>query len=83
MTSKLDTIIIGSGPGGLSAALLAQKTSKSYLILEKGIFAIGGAISPSYMGMGDDGIIKEKKHSNLIYTALWDTKKEMDKVLQE
>ena len=48
----------------------------------KGIFAIGGAISPSYMEMGDDGIIKEKKHSNLIYTAVWDAKKVMDKVLQ-
>lgn len=82
MTSKLDMMIIGSGPGGLSAALLAQKASKSYLILEKGIFANGGAISPSYMEMGDDGIIKEKKYSNLIYTAVWDAKKVMDKILQ-
>ncbi|MCP3940703.1 MAG: NAD(P)-binding domain-containing protein [Desulfobacteraceae bacterium] len=38
----------------------------------KGIYAIGGAISPSYMEIGSDGIIKEKKHSNLIYTAVLD-----------
>lgn len=38
----------------------------------KGIYAIGGAISPSYMEIGIDGIIKEKKHSNLIYTAVLD-----------
>ena len=40
----------------------------------KGIYAIGGAISPSYMEIGSDGIIKEKKHSNLIYTAVVDAK---------
>lgn len=44
----------------------------------KGIYAIGGAISPSYMEMGADGVIKEKKHSNLIYTAVLDAKKVMD-----
>ncbi len=38
----------------------------------KGIYAIGGAISPSYMEIGSDGMIKEKKHSNLIYTAVLD-----------
>lgn len=46
-----------------------------------GIYAIGGAISPSYMEIGSDGIIKEKKHSNLIYTAVLDAKKVMDKIL--
>jgi thioredoxin reductase len=45
---------------------------------KKGIFAIGGAISPSYMQIGSDGIIKEKKHSNLIYTAVLDAKIVMD-----
>jgi hypothetical protein len=39
---------------------------------KKGIYAIGGAISPSYMEIVSDGIIKEKKHSNLIYTAVLD-----------
>lgn len=38
----------------------------------KGIYAIGGAISPSYLEIGADGIIKETKHSNLIYTAVLD-----------
>ena len=49
----------------------------------KGIYAIGGAISPSYMEIGSDGIIKEKKHSNLIFTAVWDAKKAVDKILQD
>ena len=38
----------------------------------KGIYAIGGSISPSYMEVQADGAIKEKKHSNLIYTAIKD-----------
>ncbi len=44
----------------------------------KGIYAIGGAISPSYMEIGSDGIIKEKKHSNLIYTAVLDASMVME-----
>ncbi len=50
---------------------------------KSGIYAIGGAISPSYMEIGSDGIIKEKKHSNLIYTAVLDAKKVMDKILED
>ncbi|NOR25677.1 MAG: FAD-binding protein [Desulforhopalus sp.] len=50
---------------------------------KKGIFAIGGAISPSYMEIGADGMIKEKKHSNLIYTAIVDAKIVMQKLLHE
>jgi len=38
----------------------------------KGIYAIGGSISPSYMEIRPDGTIKERKHSNLIYTAIMD-----------
>ena len=38
----------------------------------KGIYAIGGSISPSYMEVQSDGAIKEKKHPNLIYTAIKD-----------
>lgn len=34
-----------------------------------GIYAIGGAVSPAYMLIGEDGSIKEQKHPNLIYTA--------------
>ncbi|WP_303851420.1 NAD(P)-binding domain-containing protein [Seleniivibrio woodruffii] len=37
----------------------------------KGIYMIGGAISPSYMKMAD-GSISEQKHPNLIYTAIND-----------
>jgi thioredoxin reductase len=38
----------------------------------KGIYAIGGAISPSYMEIQAEGMIKERKHANLIYTAMQD-----------
>ena len=44
----------------------------------KGIYAIGGAISPSYMEVDPQGAIKEKRHSNLIYTAVVDAKVVMD-----
>jgi thioredoxin reductase len=47
---------------------------------KKGIYALGGAISPSYMMIADDGIIKETKHSNLIYTAMLDANIVMDKI---
>ncbi len=49
----------------------------------KGIFAIVGAISPSYMEIGLDGMIKEKRHSNLIYTAVVDAKVAMDEILAQ
>lgn len=37
----------------------------------KGIYMIGGAVSPSYMKVAD-GAIAEEKHPNLIYTAIND-----------
>lgn len=37
-----------------------------------GVYAIGGSISPSYMEIQADGTIREKKHSNLINTAIQD-----------
>ena len=40
----------------------------------EGIYAIGGSISPSYMEVQSDGAIKEKKHPNLIYTAIKDAR---------
>ncbi len=49
----------------------------------KGVFAIGGAISPSYMEIGPDGVIKEKKHSNLIYTAMIDARQVLDQITSE
>ncbi|NOX32162.1 MAG: NAD(P)-binding domain-containing protein [Deltaproteobacteria bacterium] len=50
---------------------------------KNGIYALGGAISPSYMEIASDGIIKEKKHPNLIYTAILDAQKVMNKILKE
>lgn len=47
---------------------------------KQGIYAIGGAISPSYMVVDDEGIIMEKKHSNLIYTAMIDASIVLDKI---
>ena len=42
--AKLDIVIIGSGPGGLSAAVIAKQQSKSCLILEKGSQTMQGII---------------------------------------
>jgi len=38
----------------------------------KGIFAIGGAISPAYIRIEEEGIFREQKHTNLIYMAVKD-----------
>ena len=38
----------------------------------KGIYAIGGAISPAYIEIQEEGAFQEKKHSNLIFTAIKD-----------
>jgi thioredoxin reductase len=38
----------------------------------KGIYAIGGAISPAYIVIHEEGHFIEKKHSNLIFTAVKD-----------
>jgi len=53
---------------GEQLLLLTSKMESS----SKGIYAIGGSISPSYMEAKSDGTIMEKKHSNLIYTAVQD-----------
>jgi thioredoxin reductase len=52
------------------------KVGTNLLVLNKyfettttGIYAIGGAISPAFMLIDEDGTIKEQKHPNLIYTA--------------
>lgn len=39
---------------------------------ERGIYAIGGAISPAYIEIQEQGSFRERKHSNLIYTAIRD-----------
>jgi thioredoxin reductase len=38
----------------------------------KGIFAIGGAVSPAYILIEQEGVLKETKHSNVIYMAIKD-----------
>jgi thioredoxin reductase len=38
----------------------------------RGIYAIGGAISPAYIEIQEEGSFKERKHSNLIFTAVRD-----------
>ncbi|WDP90018.1 MAG: NAD(P)-binding domain-containing protein [Desulfobacter sp.] len=52
--------------------------SQSLETSRKGIFAIGGAVSPSYMEIDAQGVIREKRHSNLIYTAVADAKTVVD-----
>ncbi|MCK8603724.1 NAD(P)/FAD-dependent oxidoreductase [Desulfoferrobacter suflitae] len=38
----------------------------------KGIYAIGGAVSPVFMLIEEEGTLKERKHSNLIFSAVRD-----------
>jgi len=45
----------------------------------KGVYVIGGAISPSYMKIAE-GSIQEEKHPNLIYTAVNDASHVVDSI---
>lgn len=63
---------------GEQVLLLTQNLQTS----NKGVYAIGGAISPSYMEIHSEGTIKEKKHPNLIYTAIKDAVIAMNEILQ-
>ncbi len=47
----------------------------------KGVYAIGGSISPSYMEIQPDRTIREKRHSNLIFTAVQDGIRAMEGIL--
>jgi thioredoxin reductase len=38
----------------------------------RGVYAIGGAISPAYLLVEEEGALREKKHSNLIFKAIQD-----------
>lgn len=53
----------------------------SYQTSIKGIYAIGGAISPSYIAVEDKGSFREVKHPNLIYTAIRDAQVAMDDIV--
>lgn len=45
----------------------------------KGVYVVGGAISPSYMKICE-GAIQEEKHPNLIYTAINDAYRVMEEI---
>ncbi len=57
--------------------------SKHLETSSRGIYAIGGAISPSYMQIDEEGVIKETKHSNLIYTAVMDARTVIEKIVND
>lgn len=46
----------------------------------KGIYAIGGAVSPAYIEVQEEGSFKERKHTNLIYTAVKDAARAVDHI---
>jgi len=56
---------------GKEGARLILLTSDFQSSVE-GIYVVGGAISPSYIAIEAEGAFKERKHSNLIYTAVKD-----------
>ncbi len=66
------------GKEGSELLLLNQSLETS----QKGVFAIGGAVSPVYMGAFEEGTIKENKHPNLIYTAVRDGVAVADEIAQ-
>ncbi len=70
----------GSGKSG-SASDLLLLLDESLQTNRKGVYAIGGAISPSIMEIQEDGAFQQKKHPNLIYTAIEDGVIAMDGVI--
>jgi thioredoxin reductase len=46
----------------------------------RGIYAIGGAISPAYIEIQEEGTFRERKHSNLIFTAVRDAVKAVEHI---
>ena len=49
----------------------------------KGIYAIGGAISPSYIVVEEKGSFQEVKHPNLIFTAIRDAETSMTEIVRQ
>jgi thioredoxin reductase len=47
----------------------------------RGIYAIGGAISPAYIEIQEEGSFKERKHPNLIFTAVRDAVQAMEHII--
>jgi hypothetical protein len=58
--------------GGLATRSRRHHRDPDFETGTKGIFAIGGAISPTYILIEQEGVLKETKHSNLIYMAIKD-----------
>jgi thioredoxin reductase len=54
--------------------------SPDYQSSIKGIYAIGGAISPAYIEIQEEGSFKESKHTNLIFTAVKDAVRAVDHI---
>lgn len=54
--------------------------SPDYQSSTRGIYAIGGAISPAYIEVHAEGSFKERKHTNLIYTAVKDAVRAVDHI---
>ncbi len=48
----------------------------------KGIYSIGGAISPAYIRIEEEGVLKEQKHSNLIHMAVKDGVQAVEAIAQ-
>jgi thioredoxin reductase len=46
----------------------------------RGIYAIGGAVSPAYIEIQEQGAFQERKHSNLIFTAVRDAAKAVEHI---
>lgn len=64
------------GREGAKLVMLSQEYQSSI----KGIYAIGGAISPAYIEVRDQGAFMECKHTNLIYTAVKDAVRAIDHI---
>ena len=54
-----------------------------YQTSTKGIYAIGGAISPSYIAVEEKGSFQEVKHPNLIFTAIRDAQIAMADIVKQ
>jgi thioredoxin reductase len=64
------------GKEGTQLVMLSPEHQSSI----KGIYAIGGAISPAYIEVREEGSFVECKHTNLIYTAVKDAARAVDHI---